>query len=241
MPGQRPLIYRHWPGGFCVRCLLVWCLRRARGALADGGRSCRTRGPAFGARPRVPAVPAQVGAGAAAIGHHLVSRQADAAHRAGLGVGLFCPVPDRTPLASYGLLAWESVGTRCGLGARSGDVHRRGGGIKRRVLPPVSPVSQLFIWPVADLGCARLIWPAGLHVQALPVRWQAPGLPLRVPAAALALPLTGDGLTRLLCSRSHDPGAYITARSISGKRSAYLSTIAECHVDNASFPFVHRV
>ncbi len=92
MPGQRPVVYRLWAGGFGVRCLLAWCLRRFCRALADGGRSCRTRGPAFGARPCVLAVPAQVGAVAAAVGHHLVSRQADAAHPAGFGVGLFCPV-----------------------------------------------------------------------------------------------------------------------------------------------------
>ncbi len=235
MPGQRPVVYRHWAGGFCVRCLPAWCLRRFCRALADGGRSCRTRGPAFGARTCVLAVPAQVGGGAAAIGQHLVSRQANAAHPAGLGISLFCPVRDRTQLASYGLLAWESPGPRCGPGARSGDVHRRGGGIKRRVLPPISPVSQRFIWPVADLGCARLIWPAGLHVQALPVRSRAPGLPRCVcPPPRLPSPYRGRAHPSV-SSRSHDPGACITTGSISGKRSDCLSAIAACHVDNFTF------
>jgi hypothetical protein len=169
LPGQRPVVDRHWPGGVWPRCLLAWCLRRFRGALADGGRCCRARGPAFGACPGVPAVPALVVAGAAAIGHHLVSGQADAAHPAGFGVGLFCPVPDRTQLASYRLLAWEILGARRGMGAGSGDCHRRDGSFEWQVLSSGSPVGQRFIWPVADLGCASVIWPAGLHVQA-PVR-----------------------------------------------------------------------
>jgi hypothetical protein len=161
VPGQGPVVCRPWLGGVCAGCLLGWCLRRFRRALAGGGRSCRTRGPAFGARPRVLAVPAQVGAGVAAIGHHLIGGQADAAHPAGFGVGLFCPVLDRAQVVRYGLLAWEIPGTRRGLGAGSGDGHRRGGRFERRVLSPGRPVSQRFIWPVADLGCARVIGPAG--------------------------------------------------------------------------------
>jgi hypothetical protein len=173
MPGQRPVVCRHWPGSFCASRLLAWCLRRFRGALTDGGRSCRARSPAFGARPRVLAVPAQVRAGAAAIGHHLVSGQADAAHPAGFGVGLSCPVRDRAQLASHSLLSWETAATRCGPGARSGDVHWRGGSSGRLVLRPGCRVSQLIIWPVAGLGCARLIWPTCLHMHALPVRERA--------------------------------------------------------------------
>ena len=107
-------------------------------------------------------------AGAAAIGHHLVSRQADATHPAGSDRDRFCPERDRPLLISHGLLSWDTLGTRSGLGAGSGDVHRRGGGFERRVPSLGSPVSQPFILPVADLGYARVIWPAGLHMQALP-------------------------------------------------------------------------
>jgi len=170
MPGQRPVVYRPWPGGVRACCLLAWCLRVLGHALTDGGRSCRPGGPAFGACPRVPAVPAQVVASAAAIGHHLVSTQADAAHPAGFGVGLLCPVPDRTQLVRYGLLVWKIRGTRRARGAGGGHIQRRGRRFERWVLSPGSLVSQRFVLPLGDLGCARVIWPAGLHVQTLPAR-----------------------------------------------------------------------
>ena len=119
MQVQKTVLYRHRPGGVCVRFLLGWCPRRFRRVFADGGRSCRTRGPALGARPHVAAIPAQVEAGAAAIGHHLLSRQADAAYPAPFGVGLFCAVLDPPLPVSDGLLAWESPGTRADLGCAS--------------------------------------------------------------------------------------------------------------------------
>ena len=165
MTGQRPPLYRYWPGRISARGLPARCLRRSRRALAGRARSCRTRSPAFGARPRVPAVPAQVGASAAAIGHHLFSRQADAAHPAGLDAGLPCPVPDRMRLVSEGLPACKSPGRRSGRSAATVDVHRRGGGLQWRVLWPGGPLRQPFIRPVADLGCASVIWPAGRHMQ----------------------------------------------------------------------------
>ena len=165
MTGQRPPLYRYWPGRICARGLPARCLRRSRRALAGRARSCRTRSPAFGARPRVPAVPAQVGASAAAIGHHLLSGQADAAHPTGLDVGLPCPVPDRLRLVSYGLPARKRPGRRSGRGAASVDVHRRGGSLEWWVLPPGGPLRQPFIRPVAELGCASVIWPVGRHVQ----------------------------------------------------------------------------
>jgi hypothetical protein len=185
MTGQRPLLYRHWPGGICAPGLLAWCRRGSRRARTGGGRSCRTRGPAPGACPRVPAVPAQVGAGTAAIGHHLLRGQADAAQPAGLGAGLSCPVLDRPRLDSYGPLACKSLGTRGG-GAESGDGHRRGGGLEPRVPSPRSPLRQ----PFADLGCAG-------HL----------ACPLRVPAVARAFPLQRNGLTRPRSSKSHGPDA----------------------------------
>jgi hypothetical protein len=201
VPGQGPVICRPRLSGVCAGRLLGWCLRRFRGALAGGGRSSRTQGPAFGACPGIAAVPAQVVAGAAAIGHQLVGGQADAAHPAGFGVGLFCPVADRTQLVSYGLLAWEIRGTRRGPGAGSGDADRRGGRFERRVLSPGSPVSRRFVSLVADLGCARVKSPVGLHVQA--PRQLAGTLLCAVPSR---LPSPhGDGLTDLYVSTSYRP------------------------------------
>ena len=75
-PGKRACqrLYRHWPGGVRVRGPRIWCLRRFRRVLADGGQM---RGPAPCACPCVPAVPTEVGASAAAIGHHLASGQSN--------------------------------------------------------------------------------------------------------------------------------------------------------------------
>ena len=232
MTGQSPLLYRHWPGGDCAPGLLARCRRGSRRALTDGGRSCRTRGPAFGARPRLPAVPAQVGAGAAAIGHHLFSRQADSAHPAGLGAGLSCPVLDRPRLVSYGPLARKSLGTR---GAGSGDGHRCGGGPEPRAPSPGSQLGQ----PFAGLGCASVVWPVGRHVQALfrPLAgtWLAPCVcpPSRVP------PLQGDGLTRPQFSSSHGPEATSRPDRFSDECPPFFCHCS-VHVDNARFPFVHR-
>jgi len=153
-------------------------------------------GPAFGARPCVPAVPAQVGAVAAAIGHHLVSRQADAAtSRQDFGVGPVLPstgpsaagpvTGPASPGRALGTARWSR---RRGSGGRS---PARAGGFERRVLSPGSPVGQWFIWPVADLGCARVIWPARssmCHAPPPPFR-RAPGLPRCVcPPVALCPP-----------------------------------------------------
>src|SRR5690348_1487271 len=79
------VLHRHPPGGGGALRLLTRLLRFFRfvGAVwADGGQPRRVRGPAPGASPSVAAVPAEVEAGAAAVGHHLVSRQANAAHPA---------------------------------------------------------------------------------------------------------------------------------------------------------------
>jgi hypothetical protein len=54
-----------------------------RSAGTDASRPGRTRRPAFGASPHVQAIPAEVGAGSAAVGHHLARRQADTTHPAG--------------------------------------------------------------------------------------------------------------------------------------------------------------
>ena len=163
MTGQKPLLYRR-SGGSGDPGLLALRRRGSRRALTEGGRPCRTRGPAFGARLRVPAVPAQVGAGAAAIGHHLFSGQADAAQPAGFGAGLSCPVLDPPRPVSYGPLAWKSLRTGGGGGAWSRGGHRRGRDLESRVPSPGRPLRQ----PVAGVGCAHVMWPVGRHGQALP-------------------------------------------------------------------------
>src|SRR5215469_16408491 len=79
------VLHRHSPTGDAFR-LLTRLLRffRFLGAVrADGGQSRRVRGPAPGASPCIAAVPAHIEASAAAIGHHLVRRQANATHPAG--------------------------------------------------------------------------------------------------------------------------------------------------------------
>src|SRR6266567_987659 len=58
------------------------------GRAGDGGEP---RGPALRAAPGVPAVPADIGARAAAVGDQLVGSQADAAHPARLVAGLANP------------------------------------------------------------------------------------------------------------------------------------------------------
>jgi hypothetical protein len=59
------------------------CLFEApRSAVAEVSRPGRTRRPAFGASPHVQPIPANVCAGAAAVGHHLARRQADTTHPA---------------------------------------------------------------------------------------------------------------------------------------------------------------
>jgi hypothetical protein len=58
-------------------------LRRSRRVLTNVSRLYRTRRPAFGTSSRVQAIPTHVGAGAAAIGHHLVGTQADTTHPTG--------------------------------------------------------------------------------------------------------------------------------------------------------------
>ena len=60
----------------CGRC------RLCRLCPAHGTRPGQAGGPAVRARPRVPAVPADIGAGLAAVGHHLVGGKLDAAHGA---------------------------------------------------------------------------------------------------------------------------------------------------------------
>jgi hypothetical protein len=80
VPGRQ----RGWPGrgaaGFAdwVKGL------RQRHARGSAGGSCLAPGcgPAFGARPGVPAIPPDVAAGTAAIGHHLVVLQAGPAQPA---------------------------------------------------------------------------------------------------------------------------------------------------------------
>src|SRR5215469_2876918 len=79
------VLHRHSPGGGDALRLLTRLLRFFRfvGAVwADGGQPRRVGGPAPGASPCVAAVPAHVEARAAAISHHLVSRQPNAAHPA---------------------------------------------------------------------------------------------------------------------------------------------------------------
>ena len=110
-------LYRYCPGGVCLRCQPAPCLPLLRDGLVDGVRPCRARGPAFGACSCVLAVPAEVEAGAAAIGHHLVSRQADATHPAGCDCSPFGPGRGRTLLISHGLLTSESLGLPVGMPA----------------------------------------------------------------------------------------------------------------------------
>jgi hypothetical protein len=65
-------------------------------------------------------------------------------------------------LISTGLFTGEA------LGAGGEGLNWCGGSFERRVRLRRSVASQLFFWPVAGIGCARAVWPAGLHLQALP-------------------------------------------------------------------------
>ena len=138
-------------------------------------------------------MPAPVTVTSQAIGHHLFSRQADAAHPAGLDAGLPCPVPDWLRLVSYGVPARKSPSGRSGRGVASVDVHRRGGGLEWRVLSPGSPPRQPFIRPVAELRCASVIWPVGRHVQPRlpPARGHLTLTPCVCPPPCAPTPSTG--------------------------------------------------
>ncbi len=69
-------------GGHSGRRHFLLCRLCCLGRLcrAHGTRPGQAGGPAVRARPRVPAVPADVCAGLAAVGHHLVGGKLDAAH-----------------------------------------------------------------------------------------------------------------------------------------------------------------
>jgi hypothetical protein len=131
------VLSRYCLGDVCARCPLARRRRCFCRGLADGGRPYGTRRPALSASQRVPAVPAKVQACAAAIGHHLVSRQADAAHPAGLDPGPFSPQRDRTLLVNHDLLPSPSPGTRSGA-AGTGAVHRPGRLRSGRTICPAS-------------------------------------------------------------------------------------------------------
>src|SRR6516225_7938745 len=121
------VLHRHSPGGGDALRLLTGLLRFfrfVRGVWPDGGQPRRVRGPAPGAPPGVAAVPADVEASAAAIGHHLVSRQANTAHPARPDRGGFTVECGRLPI-SDDLLASKPRYPLGGLRARSGAAHRR--------------------------------------------------------------------------------------------------------------------
>jgi hypothetical protein len=104
-PGNRACrLYSHRPGGR-VRGLRGWRLWRFRPGLADGGqpRPRRMRGPALCACPRVPAIPTEVRASTAAIGHHPASGQANTAQPARSDRGLFSTRYGRSMLVSHDL------------------------------------------------------------------------------------------------------------------------------------------
>lgn len=93
---------RKRPLGSGPRSQLLAPLRRSRNALTTVSRPRRARSPAFGASPRVPAVPTDVGAGAGGpVSHHLAGRQADTTHPAGLGDGRPCLGEGQTLVISH--------------------------------------------------------------------------------------------------------------------------------------------
>ena len=70
--------------------LHVPSLCRSRTALTTVSWRRRARSPAFGASPHVQAIPADVGAGAGPVSHHLAGRQADTTQRAVFDDGWPC-------------------------------------------------------------------------------------------------------------------------------------------------------
>ena len=74
---------------------------RSRTALTTVSRPRRARSPAFGASPRVQAIPADVGAGAGSVSHHLAGRQADTTHPAGFDDGWPCRSEGQTLVISH--------------------------------------------------------------------------------------------------------------------------------------------
>jgi hypothetical protein len=122
------VLHRHsTAGGEALRLLtrLPRFLRFAGVVRADGAQSRRVRGPAPGASPCVAAIPAHVEASAAAIGHHLVGRQANAAHPARPDRGRF-PLERgrRLPICDH-LLASKPRYPLGGLRARRRAARRR--------------------------------------------------------------------------------------------------------------------
>jgi hypothetical protein len=80
--GSGPRLYPRPPGEAGAGRLLALRLRRSCTALVKLSRLGRTRSPALSARPHVPAIPSDVGAGVAAIGYQVVGRQPDTTHPA---------------------------------------------------------------------------------------------------------------------------------------------------------------
>src|SRR5271166_1710977 len=92
----RRVLYRACPAASGPFSRLLCACDISRSALTNARRPCRTRSPAVGASPHIQAIPAEVGAGAAAIGHRVVGRQVDTTHPAGRDHGRFPPARGQT-------------------------------------------------------------------------------------------------------------------------------------------------
>jgi hypothetical protein len=148
---------RDWPLVPAARlpaARLRW-LREARAGIAEPGAA---PGPPLHASAHVLAVPADVGAGAAAVGHQPADREADTAHPAGLNGGPRCGV-DHTLVTSHDQPPRGSVGPepgqpadgrttphrRLGPGSRLGSVPRQRPAIQAG--PPVGNPASLAGYP----------------------------------------------------------------------------------------------